>query len=100
MRSNSKLSKSQKLGRKDMLGCLPAGSTMAHDGLCLTVLCVPAGNVTRVLTSVCSDDEAKFRRKVGEFHVLTRFFERETGMILPGVWDAQEILERLTSPAY
>ena len=100
MLSNSKLTKVQKQSRKDKLGWLPTGSTLANDDLCLTVLCVPAGNVTRVFSSVCSDDEAKFRRKVGEYHVLSRFFDEEPGMILPGVWDAQEVLERLTSPTY
>lgn len=86
MRSNSKLSKSQKAERKSMLAQLPSGSTMTHDGQ-TTFLAVPDGNVTRVFSSVMSDDEGKFRRKVGEYHALARFFwDASGGMILPGSW--------------
>ena len=95
MISNSKLTPDQKRNRKLMLRKLPKGSTIANDGLCLTVLCVPDGSVTRVFSSVCSDTERKVRRKVGEFYAVASYVSWNAGMILPGFETADQVVRSL-----
>ena len=92
MLSNSKLDAVQKADRKDMLKALPDGSRIASAGV-LTILCIPRGLVTEVFSSVMSQDEKKFRAKVGEYHALCRYFDGHSGMLLPGVWDADTLVE-------
>lgn len=94
MASNSKLSSVQKINRKDWLAELPDGSTFATDGE-LTFLAVPDGSVTRVFSSVASSDEVKYRRKVGEYHALSRRDCGDSGLMLPGFWTATEVLDGL-----
>ena len=95
--SNTRLDKAQKAQRKDMLAQLPDGSSIANDDLVMTVLCVPDGAVTRVYSAVASDDEQKFRRKVGEYVVLNRWLYGEpSAMILPGTWwTAADVIQSL-----
>ena len=97
MFSNSKLTAEQRVERKEMLRQLPKGSTMANDGR-TTFLCVPDGTVTRVFSSVMSEDEVKFRRKVGEFYALVRhFYDPSGGLILPGSdWTANVVRDAVT----
>ena len=79
-----------------MLAALPAGSTIANDGLCLTVLCVPDGIVTRVFAARI-DTEVKFRRKVGEFNALSRWnLNAKGGMLMPGHADARGTVASLS----
>ena len=96
MFSNSKLTSAQKDNRKEMLAQLPKGASLANDGGCVTVLAVPDGAVTRVFSAVASQDEQKFRRKVGEYHALDRYFtDANGGMVLPGVWSAIDVINML-----
>ena len=93
MISNSKLDALQKADRKTMLANLPKCSSIVSCEN-MTILAVPDGSVTRIFSSVMSEDEQKFRRKVGEFHALMRFDrDPEGGMLLPGIWTAHEVLE-------
>ena len=96
MFSNSRLSAAQKADRKAMLAQLPKGSALACDGVSLTILTVPDGAVTRVFSAVMSSDECKFRRKVGEFHALQRYFnDASGGLVLPGVCHADSLVDML-----
>ncbi len=96
MLSNSKLSAVQKQARKEMLAQLPNGASLANDGGCVTILAVPDGSVTRVFSAVASQDEQKFRRKVGEYHALNRYFnDASGGMVLPGAWNAVDVITML-----
>lgn len=73
MSSNTKLNADLKAARKEMLANLPKGSVLVHTLEGVTILSVPAGNVQFISTAVCSPDEQKNRRKVGEFHALRRY---------------------------
>jgi hypothetical protein len=91
--SNSKLCAHAKIMRKEMIRNLPRDATFAHDEK-TTFLSVPDGKVTRVFSSVMSDDEIKFRRKVGEYHALLRFYrDADGGLILPGFWTATMVCD-------
>ena len=96
MFSNSKLSAMQKDERKEMLCNLPRDATFATNEGDITILAVPDGSVTRIFSAVMSTDETKFRRKVGEYNALMRFFnDASGGMILPGFWTATEVMDGL-----
>lgn len=95
MSSNSKLTPEQKQTLKMWKALLPKDATLKALGR-MTVLCVPGGNVTHVYSSVASRDEKKIRRKVGEFYALQRW-TCQPGFILPGWWDAHEVLEVLNN---
>ena len=95
MLSNSKLDSNQKIQRKVMLRAVPDGSSIYSAGV-LTLLCIPSGSVTEVFSSVMSPDEKKFRPKVGEYHALCRYFDGHSGMLLPGEWDADTLVEILS----
>lgn len=97
MASNSKLTQEQKGHRKTMLAVLPGVATLANDGARLTILAVPDGSVTRVFSSVASPDEQKFRRKVGEYYALLRWWgsDENSGLILPGFWTAAQLVDIL-----
>ena len=73
MQSNTKLTPDQKIFRKDMLSDMPSGSQIAISASGITILTVPAGNTNMVFSSIMSADESKFRRKVGEFMVLSKY---------------------------
>ena len=92
--SNSKLTTRQKADRKDMIDSLPEGSSMALSNSGITFLVVPSGSVDRVYTSVTSPDEAKIRRKVGEYHALMRWDAGLDGFVLPaGCCNAQDLAD-------
>lgn len=78
MTSNTKLTQEQEFARKEMLLDLPAGSVMARTEGGHTILVVPRGNTVQVSTSICSEDENKWRRKVGEYHALNRWYNGES----------------------
>lgn len=99
MISNSKITKAQKQELKEWKQRLPKGSSIANDGLCLTVICIPDGAVTRVASSVCSDGEQKFRRKVGEYMALSRWYYDGSAMVLPGSQHALDVVESLSGVA-
>lgn len=81
-----------------MLADLPRAATFANNLSNTIILAVPEGNVTRIFSAVSSPDEAKFRRKVGEYHAMTRFYDNvAAGMILPGFWVAQDVLDGLNT---
>ena len=80
--SNSKLTSDQLAQRKLWISELPMGSSFAISEDGVTVLCVPEGNVVSIATSIMGADEQKFRRKVGEYHALARYFASEC-TILP-----------------
>lgn len=92
---NSKITKAQKHELKDWKQGLPKGSTIANDGLCLTVVCIPDGAVTRMVSSVCADSEQKFRRKVGEYMALSRWYYDGSTVVLPGFCYATDVVEGL-----
>lgn len=80
MSSNSKLTPEQKADRKAWLAALPRGSEMSLTPDGVTVLIVPNGATNRMVTAICSPDEVKTRRKVGQYHALVRHFD---GLAIP-----------------
>jgi len=51
----------------------------------LTIAMIPAGDVTRVATSVSSPNEKKFRRKVGAYKAINRLVWDGECMIIPTI---------------
>lgn len=92
MTSNSKLNDGQKQRRKDMIAMLPRGSHMGLTNTGVTILLVPAGCVQELYTSIASPDEAKIRRKVGEFYALSRWLDA-MGTKIPNATSFDEIAE-------
>lgn len=74
MASNTKLTDSQKSELRNFKNCTKCeGITLAHNGQ-TTMAFLPRGNTVEFALSVASPDEVKFRRKVGEYHALDRFY--------------------------
>lgn len=76
MRSNTKLTTNQ----KDTLTSLKGsnmGVTLVNNEQ-TTIAYKELGNTVEFSLSVMSDNEKKFRRKVGEFHALMRFYVSQT----------------------
>lgn len=78
MMSNTKLTKKQKAQRREWLDELEyAGGEVQSSGV-FTVAKLPdfhGSKMAHFSVSVCSDNEMKFRRKVGEYHALRRLME-------------------------
>ncbi len=77
--SNSKLNDVQKTERKQLMQqFLETDSTIDQNpetGVTMvTVRDFPNSKMVRISFSFMSDDEQKFRRKVGEYHALHRMF--------------------------
>lgn len=85
MQSNSKLTSEQKRDRKEMLESVYIGEIVyiANNGETTIVYCRVGSNIT-FATSIMSPNEKKFRRKVGEYHALTRYINGETVMLPDG----------------
>jgi hypothetical protein len=87
MASNSKLTPLQKMDLKDLKFAAKAQDIqLAHNGQ-TTVAYQNKGNTVELALSVTSPDETKFRRKVGEFHALERFFDNQTVKMAAGDFD-------------
>lgn len=99
MISNSKLTPEQKAARKELLTALPRGSemTLTPDGV--TVLIVPNGSTNLMATAVASPDEAKVRRKVGQFHALMRW-DVGQAIPVPATFDIDAACEPFGGPEY
>ena len=93
MSSNSKLTPEQKISRKVMLrAVVNRGGRVYSDGR-VTLCLIPefAGSrMMRVSVSVISPDELKFRRKVGEYHALSRMFDRAEFIIIPSWFNDED----------
>lgn len=79
MRSNSKLSKNEKTALKD-IKILNPDLCFANDGY-TTFAYKIKGNLVLFATSIMSDTEIKFRRKVGEFYAVSRFVAGEYSIL-------------------
>lgn len=80
--SNSKLNSVQKTLRKNMLVKFTGegGEIFSFSEHRTTVAIVPeftGSKMSRVSVSICSPDEVKFRRKVGEYFALDKLFVGE-----------------------
>jgi hypothetical protein len=75
----TKLDEFQKQDRKDLKALFKArgGVLMSHDQTTVAVL-ITGPHTAKVATAVCSDDEPKFRRKVGEYLALSRWRNLES----------------------
>lgn len=86
MTANSRLTKNQKAERRAHLHTLfHAYGDIASSGR-YTVAKMPeffGSKMARYSVSVCSKDEIKFRRKVGEYHALVRLFNWNECITLP-----------------
>ena len=85
MNSNTKLDSEQKSILKDIKKeARDNGINWANNGE-TTIAWRYMGNTVRFSTSVASPDETKFRRKVGEYHEITRL-----------MWDNEYVVLNLT----
>ena len=76
MQSNTKLS----IGQKEILKSLKLNNmdVTLINNLQTTIAFQELGNTVEFALSVMSDNEKKFRRKVGEYHALNRFDDGQT----------------------
>ena len=82
MTSNTKLTPDQKFILKDLKHLAKMrGIELANNGQ-TTVAYVIKGNTIRFSTSVMSEDETKFRRKVGEYYALIRLMDYDNYVVL------------------
>lgn len=76
--SNSKLTQDQKDALKDWKAwAKPRNIKLINNGK-TTIAFRGSGNTVKFATSVCSDTEGKYRRKVGEYYALSRFMDSIT----------------------
>ena len=99
--SNTKLAADQKSDRKNLLSRLSYNSVMATS-MCgrVTVLLVPndtMGGFSVLYTAYASENEEKYRRKVGEYVVLCRWYDGDFGTIVPANVDAQNMADYFSS---
>lgn len=78
--SNTKLTKSQKIVRKFLMEALQGqnGEIFSFPENNCTIVIVPEftnSNMVRVSVSYSSDNEQKFRAKVGEYYALEKMFD-------------------------
>lgn len=81
--SNSKLALDEKADRKTLLKQLhgAGGEVYSFLSMGVTVLVCPSmpeGKMGVFAVSICSPDEIKFRRKVGEYRALCRWVDGNT----------------------
>ncbi len=75
MPSNSKLTKAQKQALRTLRAYFLADGGQLASLAPMTVAYMPTGtNTAEISTSIASPNEKKFRRKVGEYHALMRYF--------------------------
>jgi hypothetical protein len=74
MASNTKLTPQQKIARKTYLYTAGAMDIQVLNNGETTIAFRPMGNTVEFSLSVMGPDERKFRRKVGEYYALLRFF--------------------------
>lgn len=99
MASNTKLTDFQKFELMDFKDrARDEGVTLAHNGQTTTAF-LPLGNTVKFALSVASPDEVKFRRKVGEYHALERFYGGQTVKMLEGEFCSMYELLGFTSKA-
>ncbi len=91
--SNSKLTADQKLDRKDMLARMPDVQLFSFPESGVTVAASKEGTTVQFAVSLMSEDEQKFRRKVGEYHALSRIWNGQTVMCLDMRDQSQRTLE-------
>lgn len=91
MSSNSKLTPEQKAERKELLAQLPKGSQFAVSETGVTYLTVPDGQFNQLTSAFMSPDEAKFRRKVGEYHALMRWADGAVALV-PRYFEAEDMV--------
>ena len=86
--SNTKLTKEQKTMRKFFLEALQEqnGEIFSFPENNCTIVVIPEftnSNMLRVSVSYSSDNEQKFRRKVGEYYALEKMFGNSEYIKLP-----------------
>ena len=85
MLSNTKLTAEQKAERKEMLAWAEEDGLhfMYDESSGTTMLVKEHENTCHVWTAVCSHDEQKYRRKVGEYYALLRWAYGQDGSVFP-----------------
>lgn len=97
MFSNSKLTDTQKLIRKDYLNFLAEfeGAIFSSDSGMTTIAFMPefkGSRMLRVAFAICNPNETKIRRKVGEYHALEKLFDGQY-VLLPDGFDPYTLVE-------
>ena len=94
MTSNSKISKSQKAELKEFKQQNPdvAFAQFGHTTVLVNRTGATMGEFT---ASVASRDEQKLRRKVGEYHAMSRFQYGTAQPIFLGSWCTDQMAESL-----
>lgn len=99
MTANTRLTKEQKQDRKELKKFLR--ELNGEIGTCDPFTVAKASEfkgskMAQFSVSMCSQDESKFRRKVGEYHALTKLLlPTNNYVILPAVISAQSFAEYL-----
>ena len=99
--SNTKLTKSQKVVRKFLMEALHGqkGEIFSFPENNCTVVIVPEftnSNMARVSVSYSSDNEQKFRAKVGEYYALSKMFDCQEFIKVPLKYGYDELADRLS----
>ena len=81
MTSNTKLTAVEKDVLKDMKADANFDGIKLVSNVETTIAYLVLGNSVEFATASASPDELKFRRKVGEFHALQRFYYNHTGKV-------------------
>jgi hypothetical protein len=93
--SNTKLTKAQKQELKEFKKLNPSYIFTHHPSEGLTLLFVPENTAkVRVHSALCSPDEQKYRRKVGEYTAMNRM-DWEGGLLLPQPFNVQELADSI-----
>lgn len=96
--SNTKLTAAQKAKRKYMLADLDVMDGTIGTRDYYTVAKLPEFKGSRMAmfsVAVCSQDEIKNRRKVGEYHALDKLFGKNQFILMPNCIMVSEFLEFL-----
>lgn len=93
--SNTKLTTSQKNERKSLKGhWIDNMNGFFHTAYGVTLLMVVDDKMTRISVSITSEEEVKFRYKVGEYHALMRM-ERNQYIMMPTYKTSEDALDNL-----
>lgn len=75
--ANSKLTREQKAERKELKINFEDNGGYFHIAHGVTLAILPHNKMARISVSIMSEDETKFRRKVGEYNALWRWWNGE-----------------------
>lgn len=102
MASNTKLDFEQKEILRDMRNeAGKLGVVIEHfPEVGVTIASLNKGNTARVATAIMSDDERKYRKKVGEYYALSRLLYEDRFIVVRADFDAYCMAQSIGKPDY